>query len=670
MRWQLLLHEETVNTLGAAGVKAALDRMQHSGELKPPARIVLAVCGLAAWSEAKKKAFATTLLTGYAAGTALVRYHAPVVAIHGETGRKHLDGEAYIYRLDDSGNLLLPVRKERAGKLPLSDVAASGSARGNQAPLYPLGNSGSRAQDPPGKSDFDAFSDALKVTSIRQLPPKKYHYFSTLVQDIIEGYDRQRTQHSVARKPECVTVILGEDAFTLEEKKSVQRGQIDTTLSWQGEEKFIAAMTLATLTARLQIDRWRHTASYGLPSDSKSLKNLRRKIDWRNADLTAVDLSYEDLTAAKLAAVNFHQANLSYAILREAVLKDAILTGTNLSEAVFRDANLSGAILTGANAFAAYFSNTNLTNARLSDTNLQGTDFSNALLSGAHLNNADLRQAHLTQAHLDGAILINADLSEADLTDADVSGAWLVNVNLTNVKLRGANFRNAHFRNAIISADLTGADFTGSDLSEARVTLHLPAVWNEFSLDLYLNHAANGRSAITSINSIDARFTELKVTLMRQLLTGMDRPELNLQPFTDSLLDCIQPEYMSDKRIAHFMEKSVILPRVKQASERPWQTGNVALCQSLMRWVQGKTPADFEKFVLKKNGFFIQLINNSRRAGDDAVRQQAGALYGRYLNLERIRTYTGRDYDFGNDEGAPDWQDKRVSNYGTVNKLI
>ena len=136
VRWQLLLHKETIDKLGAAGVKAALERMQRLGSLKSPARIVLVVCGLSEWSKFQKNAFAKTVLTGYFPGTPLVLYHAPVVAVNAETGRKHLDGEAYVYRLDNKNELLLPVRKDRSAKRSLSDISASGS----QEQLYPLGN--------------------------------------------------------------------------------------------------------------------------------------------------------------------------------------------------------------------------------------------------------------------------------------------------------------------------------------------------------------------------------------------------------------------------------------------------------------------------------------------------------------------------------------------------
>ena len=144
------------------------------------------------------------------------------------------------------------------------------------------------------KELIDYFTNALlKVTRIQQLSGTQeempdsstsLHHpvmplFGVLVAEIIEQYKRQRGQ--------ALTVMLEGEAVSLKEHNA------KLYITWGEEEKPLADMTLATLTARLQIDRWHRANSYGLSADER--QHLLRNANFSTADLRNVDLKLADL---------------------------------------------------------------------------------------------------------------------------------------------------------------------------------------------------------------------------------------------------------------------------------------------------------------------------------------------------------------------------------------
>ena len=534
--------------------------------------------------------------------------------------------------------------------LPVSEAAAK------KAALYPLGNSPIRKMNNSEISDvFSDFYNALKDSNIQQIIPENQGLFSELVQNIIEACTPLRLQLSAMREPKKITVTLKGEAFTLEENWNTKKLQPEVTIEWK-KSKASISMPLATLKAHLQIDKWQHADLYDLLVDTDTLENLMHDINWQDADLRDANLinkirnnlSGPDLSGADLTGVNLTDVNLS---------------GFSLAATNFTEANLTGANLSTTNLIGASFSRANLTHANLTDTELTGANCTDANLSGTDFSRADLTGANLRRANFTDATLIAADFTGATFSHANLTGANFTDAIFLSANLTGVNLTNATFE----QVDISRANFTDANLSGVRMTLRLPKRWNEHNLDYYLHHRANNSSLISAINSIGPHFRELKVSLMQQLLTTIDGHVLNLQPIMESLIDCMQPDYMANQTIAYLMEQNVIQPLIQLASEGPWRTENKALSQSLLTWLNKKTEADFETFVEKNNSFFIQLIHNSRKAGG-GVKKQAEALYEqKYLPLERISpSYTGADRFFGNYENGertPDWSDKAANNY-------
>ncbi|MGL4858893.1 MAG: hypothetical protein ACRC5A_03995, partial [Enterobacteriaceae bacterium] len=84
-------------------------------------------------------------------------------------------------------------------------------------------------------------------------------------------------------------------------------------------------------------------------------------------------------------------------------------------------------------------------------------------------------------------------------------------------------------------------------------------------------------------------------------------------------------------------------------------------CAFLLSLVQQQ--ADFDDYVIENKNFFIQLIVNSLSCPDEAVRQQAQALYNRYLQLPAVKSYIQASLIlFGDLEGNTAWQDPEANN--------
>lgn len=115
-----------------------------------------------------------------------------------------------------------------------------------------------------------------------------------------------------------------------------------------------------------------------------------------------------------------------------------------------------------------------------------------------HLAHADLTEANLTEVCLEGVALAKTNLTAANLTGADLIGANLSEVDFSNATLKELNINAANFSDAILNNTLT---------------LSFPKIWNDDGSDITLNHFNNQSSLLTSINSIDNKYNELKIKL-------------------------------------------------------------------------------------------------------------------------------------------------------------
>ena len=378
----------------------------------------------------------------------------------------------------------------------------------------------------------------------------------------------------------------------------------------------------------------RHTSFSSVESYPSNLANILKSL--------RASLDKEDLLDLK------NQLNQNVNRLGDYTQYYIMLANKNLQFMDLRGANLRGADLSGANLSVADLSRADLRGAKLSGADLSRADLSEAYLPGADLSGADLRHADLRGADLRGAKLSRADLSGADLSGADLSGAQLRGADLSRANLSGANLSGAQLRGAdLIGANLRGADLSRADLRGAQLRMAIlraadfkDAVFDAdtqiklsaeemCNLDLAFNHLNNpSGSILTTIKSINDEYKVLKNNLMCQVFSHLKDKDIN--EISEALLDILfnssfdytealtqAPEF-TDKLLQKIYTKGntgALTLAYKQ----------IILHNNLLNKMNKET---FTQFVENNNGFFIQLIHQSKNK----------ELYTRYLQVIKVVT--------------------------------
>lgn len=244
----------------------------------------------------------------------------------------------------------------------------------------------------------------------------------------------------------------------------------------------------------------------------------------KNADLRNANLSDADLRGADLRLADLRNAQLNGAHLQYADLRDADLRGINfehLQGITFEDIELPLAKLACAKLRGAKLDGCQ--NLPLQYTNLEGItrqEF-DALLSYSN-GDRNLQRANMQQAKLAYINLNSSNLIAVDLYQANLEYAKLHQVNLKYANLESANLRHAR----LYHVQLYGAKLSGCDLWGTQITLAPNEV--DYSdtqhRNRLLNHFENnGISLLTTIETIDNRHANIKLSLMSQVINGLIR---------------------------------------------------------------------------------------------------------------------------------------------------
>ncbi|MBF0035789.1 hypothetical protein HAX39_24865 [Citrobacter freundii] len=410
-------------------------------------------------------------------------------------------------------------------------------------------------------------------------------------------------------------------------------------------------------------------------------------INLKGADLSqGMDLNHADLSYANLSNANLSNADLSYANLNHADLSHANLSKADLSKAILFDttlnhANLNGATLSYANLSYADLSNATLSNADLSNANLSNADLSNANLHDANLSkiilfntilsHANLSDVHLSDVHLSYATLSDADLSNADLSNADLSNANLHNANLRNANLNGANLCGADLSKANLSdtrlentrlhfACLSGTTFSAAVLPVLGASLlwhPLPGEsWTSDRMNDYLNHMTNERSLLKSIDSIDKKYTDVRLQLAQELLSSLD--DVDVSPVAVPLMNVLsQDAFRQDEYICNRMN-TVCENYLKQYNtHRIPNSGTEVLSQATELFTERP------HLMRSLNGALHQLICPSIMKSESNDSAVATRLYDLYLKQPDIQPFTLMDDFGGYGTYAPDWNVRDAANF-------
>jgi uncharacterized protein YjbI with pentapeptide repeats len=428
-----------------------------------------------------------------------------------------------------------------------------------------------------------------------------------------------------------------------------------------------------------------------------------REANFHNANLheanisgTATDLSGANFSDAILDGTNMSQLNLS-----GLNMSGARLSGTNLRNANLRRTNLMGARLSdtfhktlggseivitnlrGADLVEAQLDHANLDFLDLSGLNMSGTSFTGARLCGVNLCNSTLRNANLIGAilkspfdvivfgkkvstNLRGINLENASLTGVDLNQLDITGASLAGANLTGANLSRANLTKCNLKNTILeNADLRGTDLTEAVLNLTRFNNYtkfdeftvlqraeitfgfIGGAWHDAPLGQLLDHKINrnNSSLLTVIDSMNVKYVNnegipLKINLMHQIIDSFGN--VNPLPVHAALLDIFlnNPIYFRDKKIIAFVKKNILNPKISKANTARLNIDNVAE----LRWylnmlLKTKVSNQNQNFMLKNNGFFIQLMAFCTGHENVQIKGDAEKVYNKYLNLSPLSIY-------------------------------
>ncbi|MCD6025685.1 MAG: sopA 4 [Solimicrobium sp.] len=408
-------------------------------------------------------------------------------------------------------------------------------------------------------------------------------------------------------------------------------------------------------------------------------------VNLKMADLSDLDFSGAKLIEATLNGACLKKANLSGANLSKAILESANLSGANLSKAILqsvdmrqaklkklqnpklpqanlseadlshanlmgidlRGMNLSGVLLRGVNLSSSCLTDVDLSGAELSGADLRKTDLQRANLNNTNLSKANLGEVDLSNGELSGAKLTSAILYKTILTGADLSGADLSDTNLSGKNLNGTNLYSAILRDV----NLMGVKFDSfTNLQNTEISLKLPAVWNQDTLDQYFNHVNNTStgSLLTVISNINDTFissTEkiIKIELMHQIIDSLKSAtisRINLA-FIDIFMK--NEMYHQDSKILIFIKERLLRSIITEANTTVLKKYNSALLRFFLEIVQAINKSDQEdqpgKFMLGNNGFFIQLIGLCTGHRDGEIKRTAEQLYDTYLELDQLKIY-------------------------------
>ncbi len=443
--------------------------------------------------------------------------------------------------------------------------------------------------------------------------------FSRLVLNIMQQYEQ-------SPRP-SLQISLNGHPVSLQQQNNL------LLISWKGKTVPLPDMTIKKFVDRLRLDRYINFHYYGLSEAEQ--KNLSK-------DFTDCDFSNQKFHGINCFRLKFYNIN-------------------------FAGSDLNGACFDHVHCRLGNFEKSNLSKAQFQHSSFTWSNFQGAILTNANFNHALLAEIDFSGADLRHATFEKSNLHKVNFTGADLRGVNFLGAGFVDVLFHNAIFNKATRFSARILMS-TGDNLNGLDL--ASVSIVMPSEWNFETLDYYLNPNRNeGVNLITVIDRL-ADDNPAKLELMRQLIQSLNSvSEDLLQPFLGNFLSCLKPPYTQDAAISSFLENRVIPSIISASNTRRLKIQNAADCRELLSFIDEEyrsntaDPDAFKNFVMRNNGFFIQLILNSQLSGDAKVEDAANSLYADYLKLGRIRPYTLIDDAFGNGEGEVDWHDKYALNY-------
>ncbi|WP_235410030.1 pentapeptide repeat-containing protein, partial [Proteus terrae] len=159
-------------------------------------------------------------------------------------------------------------------------------------------------------------------------------------------------------------------------------------------------------------------------------------------------------------------------------LVDFLFVNNKVHNGYFHKCDINDGIISGLDVYNSRFHDCNISKFTFKDCNLIKSDFYFSTINNSTFNHCDLTNANLECANIENVSFIDSNLSGA------------------KIKVKTANFENAKLDNASIEFDMS----------------FLKSIKNKNSLFETIS------SLFKTISSIDEKYTEIKTSLMKDLL--------------------------------------------------------------------------------------------------------------------------------------------------------
>lgn len=271
---------------------------------------------------------------------------------------------------------------------------------------------------------------------------------------------------------------------------------------------------------------------------------------------------------------------------------------------------------------------------------------------GAELSEANLREANLLKADLQYALM-----DKSDLRDSDLRGARLHLTSLSVARLSRANLESAELSHLF----LRGADFTDAILDNSSLEcalLQLPPEWNINNTNNLLNHIDNnGGSLMTMMDSINARYPEIKLKLAREIIASLPQ-DADITDTAPAILDVMSQAPWADEPDINAWMDGICEDYLDlyNANIMPKNTPGV------IRQAAGLF-SRIPRLMYDLNGAFIQLVSQGIATTNEADRNNTIQIYERYLQEKKVSPYATLEV-FG-EYGARrvEWENDHAANF-------
>ncbi|ADP13203.1 Secreted effector protein [Erwinia sp. Ejp617] len=314
-------------------------------------------------------------------------------------------------------------------------------------------------------------------------------------------------------------------------------------------------------------------------------------------------------------------------------------------------------------------------NIRISE-NFAGKNLSSSQLTYRDLRNCDFQGSNEMKDQNDfhSSFQKRTDFTRSTLDGVDLSDIFLFNPVFKNASMTGAKF-TIRLKNPFQNTHRFGlcdGDFTGAILDKAVINLHLPSVLSLSAADWLLNDYGPHASLFDMLKTISREYSGIKTKIIKEIvnLIVRSRVDINLIPFVlDSLLNNIASEncYLDDGEIYHFFKK--LVENVIENADKKVNLKRLSpkILSTLIKRVDSfSNDVKTKEYMIKCNGFFIQLMAICTHHEDPELVASARETYNKYLQLDAVKPFTAKT-EFGNGETEPDWSDRGNLNFILIN---